>query len=127
MAIKVLLIEDDSDMLEMFTYTLNPIEFNVRVVKSDMEAVHAGIKWRPEVIVLDTSLPDEKARELCHAIRNLSRIPLLVLSVLDSADVITRLLDAGADEYLARPAPNGVLVAYLNRLARRAREEKEAS
>jgi PleD family two-component response regulator len=54
-------------------------------------------------------------------------VPILVLSALNKPGAVAQALDEGADDYLIKPVPSGVLVAHLKNLIRRARVEREAS
>ncbi|MDD5466784.1 MAG: response regulator [Anaerolineales bacterium] len=120
---KVLLIEDDKAMCETLKLVLEPDTFEVYEVNSGSAGVEAARSLKPDVIILDLLMPGMDGWEATRAIRAFSRIPILVLSAVSKPDMVTKALDAGADEYLIKPVPSSVLVAHLKRLARRARAE----
>jgi two-component system KDP operon response regulator KdpE len=63
---------------------------------------------------------------VCRSIREFSQTPILVLSVLNKPDAVAKALDEGADDYLIKPVPSGVLIAHLKNLIRRSRAESKA-
>lgn len=76
---------------------------------------------RPALIVLDLGLPDQDGVDVCHALREWSAAPILVLSARHSDTEKARALDAGADDYLTKPFSTIELQARMRALLRRAR------
>jgi two-component system KDP operon response regulator KdpE len=74
----------------------------------------------PDVIILDLMMPDMDGYEVCAKIRDFSIVPILVLSALDMPGMVSKALDAGADDYLIKPVTSSILIAHLNNLVRRA-------
>ena len=64
-------------------------------------------------------LPELNGIDLCREIREISSIPILVLSALDFPAMVAQALDSGADDYLTKPISSGTLIARLNKLVRR--------
>jgi DNA-binding response OmpR family regulator len=79
----------------------------------------------PDVVILDLMMPGMDGLHVCTRVRSFSNVPILVLSALDSPGMVASALDAGADDYLVKPVPSGVLIAHLLTLSRRAEQEKE--
>jgi two-component system response regulator ResD len=73
----------------------------------------------PDVIILDLMMPGMDGWQVCSQIRTFSSVPILILSALHSPGLVASALDAGADDYLVKPVPSGVLIAHLNKLTRR--------
>ncbi len=71
-------------------------------------------------------MPGMDGWQVCTEVRAFSDVPILILSALDSPGMVASALDAGADDYLVKPVPSGVLLAHLNNLNRRAIAEKKA-
>ena len=69
-------------------------------------------------------MPEMDGWQVCKQIRTFSDTPILILSALDSPGLVAAALDSGADDYLIKPVTSGVLVAYINKLVRRAKLEK---
>ncbi len=124
---KVLIIDDDVDMTDVLKLVLEGAGFDVVVNNSSIESIAVTRYHNPDVVILDLLMPGMDGWEVCKAIRRFSQIPILILSVFSRPGMIEQALDAGADDYLVKPVPRGVLVAHLNGLARRARVELAAA
>jgi DNA-binding response OmpR family regulator len=123
----VLLIDDDTAMTEMLKVILEPKGFRVWMARSGEEGVEAVRRLHPDVVVLDLYMPSSDGWRICRTIREFSHVPILVLSALSKPGTVAEALDEGADDYLIKPVPGGVLVAHLRNLARRARAERDAA
>ena len=123
----VLVIDDDVAVTEMLSVILEPKAFKVFTAHTGEEGIAAASRLQPDVIVLDLHLPGMDSSQLCRTIRESSGVPILVLSALNKPGIAAQALDDGADDYLIKPVPSGVLVAHLNNLIRRARAERDAS
>jgi len=64
--------------------------------------------------------------QICRAIREFTRVPILVLTAMTKPGAVAQALNEGADDYLIKPVSAGVLVAHLNNLIRRAHGENGA-
>jgi DNA-binding response OmpR family regulator len=122
----VLVIDNDVTLTELLKATLEPKAFEVHTVNEVENDVDAVRRLNPDVIVLDLYLPEKDGWRVCRDIRKFSKIPILILSVLNNPDAIAQALDEGADDYLIKPVPSGVLIAHLNNLIRRAQAEQVA-
>jgi DNA-binding response OmpR family regulator len=116
---KVLVIDDDTAMTDLFKLTLGPKGFDVITANSAADGIAAIKQHHPDVVVLDLLMPGEDGWETCGSIRKFSNVPILVLSALSSPGLTTRLLDAGADDYLIKPVSTRMLIAQINKLCRR--------
>lgn len=121
---RVLIIDDDPAMTELLDIVLKPRGFDVTTCNTGEEGVELTRQIRPDVIVLDLMMPGMDGWKVCAAIRAFSNVPILILSALDGPGMVASALDAGADDYLVKPVPSGVLVAHLNNLTRRGGIEK---
>ena len=122
----VLVIDNDVSLTEILKATLEPEAFEVHTAHEVEEGINAIHQLNPDVIVLDLHLPEKDGWKVCRDIRAFSKIPILILSVLNNPDAIAQALDEGADDYLIKPVPSGVLIAHLKNLIRRARAEQVA-
>ena len=123
----VLVIDNDVALTEALKATLEPKDFEVRTAHEVGEGINAVHQLSPDVIVLDLYLPEKDGWQVCRDIREFSNIPILILSVLNNPEAIAKALDEGADDYLIKPVPNGVLIAHLKKLIRRGRKESLAA
>ena len=94
---------------------------------SSDEGMETIRRSNPDIVVLDLYLPETDGWQICRSIREFSPVPILVLSALNKPGTVAEALDEGADDYLIKPVPGGILVAHLNNLTRRARAEREAA
>ena len=126
MVSSVLVIDNDVSLTEILKAALEPKAFEVHTSLEIEEGINAIHRLNPDVIVLDLHLPEKDGWQVCRDIRAFSKIPILILSVLNNPDAIAQALDEGADDYLIKPVPSGVLIAHLKNLIRRARAEHVA-
>ena len=124
MMYKVLIIDDDPAMTELVTLLLKTHGLDAYMANSGEEGIHLINKLAPDVVILDLMMPGMDGWQVCSQVRSFSSIPILILSALDSPGLVARALDGGADDYLVKPVPSGVLIAHLNTLVRRASTEK---
>lgn len=126
MVSSVLIIDNDVSLTEILKAAMETEAFEVHTAHEIEEGINAIHRLNPDVIVLDLHLPEKDGWQVCRDIRAFSKIPILILSVLNNPDAIAQALDEGADDYLIKPVPSGVLIAHLKNLIRRARAEHVA-
>ena len=125
MLTSVLVIDDDAAMTEMLKSILEPNSFDVITAHSIQEGINATRKLNPDVVILDLYL--KNGNQACQSIRKFSKVPILILSALNKPNAVAQALDEGADDYLIKPVPSGVLVAHIKNLIRRSQAEQVAS
>ena len=121
---RVLIIDDDPAMTELVTLLLKTHGLDAYMANSGEEGLMMIKKVSPDVVILDLMMPCMDGWQVCTQVRSFSAVPILILSALDSPGLVARALDGGADDYLVKPVPSGVLVAHLNTLMRRAATER---
>jgi DNA-binding response OmpR family regulator len=121
MTLKVLAIDDDPALTGLLNIILTTQGFTVETASTSEEGLRLVHEFSPDVILLDLMMPGMNGWQLCAKVREFSTIPILILSALDNPGNVADALDAGADDYLVKPVPTGVLVAHINNLSRRAR------
>ena len=127
MVSSVLVIDNDVAMSEIIKAILEPKAFEVFTAHEVKVGIADVRRLNPDVIVLNLFMPETNGWQVCRDIRTFSKIPILVLSAVNNPDAVARALDEGADDYLIKPVPSGVLIAHLNNLIRRSRAEQVAS
>ena len=121
---KVLIVDDDVETTELMKILLEPNAFEVAVANSVQDGMEKVNSLKPDVMIVDLMMPNMDGWQVCREVRKFSRVPILVLSVVNSPEMVAKALDAGADEYLVKPVTCSVLIAHLRRLARRAKLER---
>jgi DNA-binding response OmpR family regulator len=116
---QILLIEDDPHVREGLEIALRHLGHDV-LARSDGEAGIAAISaFEPDVVVLDVMLPGADGFEVCRRVRAFSSVPIVMLTARsDDMDIVAG-LEAGADDYLAKPVQPRVLEAKLKAVLRR--------
>lgn len=117
---KVLVIDDDPGMTELLCLLLKPATSEVYVANTGKDGLALMQAYSPDVVILDLMMPEMDGYEVCQSIRTSSKVPILVLSALDMPGMVSKALDAGADDYLIKPVTSSILIAHLNNLLRRA-------
>jgi DNA-binding response OmpR family regulator len=123
---KVLIVDDDNDTTELLKIILAPNEFDVVTANSGQEGIDMARSFNPDVMVVDLLMPGMDGIMVCKEVRKFSSIPILVLSAVGKPGIAEQALNEGADDYLIKPMNKNVLVASLNKLARRAHAEQAA-
>lgn len=118
----ILVVEDDSDILELIKYTLVREGFHVTTLMSGDGAVEKAVSVTPDLILLDLMLPGLDGFELCRLFKrnnDLEHIPVVMLTAKsEDADVVTG-LELGADDYITKPFSPKVLTARIRTILRR--------
>jgi len=110
MAIKILVIDDDTAITELMTMLLKTHGFEVITTNSGEEGINLAKAHNPGVILLDLMMPEVDGWQVCKAVRQFSNAPILVLSALNDPRMVASVLDAGADDFLVKPVPSGGLI-----------------
>ena len=119
-AMRILVVEDDADVARFLRRGLTEEAYAVDVVEDGDAAMEAAEVNPYDAIVLDFALPKANGLEVCRRIRESgSHVPILMLTARDTVDDKIAGLDAGADDYLAKPFAFGELLARLRALLRR--------
>jgi len=116
---KILVIDDDLAVTELMSMLLKTFGFEVLTTNNGLEGIRLVKEFEPNVVLLDLMMPDVDGWQVCKSIRKTSNVPILVLSALNEPRMVASVLDAGADDFLVKPVPSGVLVANIKKLIRR--------
>jgi len=117
---KILVVDDDPDLLALVGFALNQSGFAVIKATSVASANQAFASEAPDLAILDINLPDGTGFEICESIRRRSRIPVMMLTARGEEEDLVRALDLGADDYLTKPFSPRTLLARVRALLRRA-------
>ncbi|GAB4531807.1 MAG: hypothetical protein Kow0063_11510 [Anaerolineae bacterium] len=117
---QILVIDDDPLVLRMVKHTLSKEGAQVHTGTNGMEGLTQFYAHRPDLVILDVMMPDTDGWGICARLRQLSDVPILMLSALGGDNHIVRGLRTGADDYLTKPFAVQVLLARVEALLRRA-------
>ncbi|NHF58660.1 response regulator transcription factor [Flavobacteriaceae bacterium TP-CH-4] len=122
---KILLIDDEPDILEIVGYNLSAEGYQVFTAKNGAEGVEKAKKKQPHLIILDVMMPEMDGIEACEIIRGTPGLEHTIITFLtargeDYSQVAG--FDAGADDYITKPIKPKVLVSKVKALLRRLKE-----
>lgn len=119
---KILVVEDDQIIGEMLTMYLAEEQFQVRRESTAQDGFQAVADFNPDVIVLDLVLPDSSGVDLCAKFRELTDVPIIVISMKTAVADRIQAINAGADDYLVKPFSMQELKVRIVALLRRWQE-----
>ena len=123
----VLVIDDEVQIRRLLRITLEAAGYSVVEADTGRFGLDEAARRQPDAIVLDLGLPDMGGLEVLRQLREWSRVPVLVLTVIAGEPEKVAALDAGADDYLTKPFGAAELTARLRAILRRAPGENEPS
>jgi len=111
---RVLVIEDDEEIVDVLRRTLRAEGYEVRVSEEGAGGVRVSSEFLPDLVILDLGLPDMDGLEVCSLLREEnSELPILMLTARDGAENRVAGLDSGADDYLEKPYNRDELLARM--------------
>ncbi len=116
---RILVVDDDVDLLELLTLVLTRAKARVYTAPEGQDGLRKFYAHQPDLVILDLMLPDIHGREVCRQIRELSPVPIIMLTVLRSDEEVILGLDCGADDYVTKPFSVDVLLARVRAALRR--------
>lgn len=99
----ILVVDDEPQILRALKTILSSKQFRVISASRGEEGLVLAAAQKPDLIILDLSLPDISGMEVCSRIREWSQVPIIILSVRDRESDKVQALDRGADDYLSKP------------------------
>ena len=128
--IKILLVDDELDILEIVGYNLSQEGYQVFTAVNGKDAIAKAKKELPHLIIMDVMMPEMDGMEACEAIRKLPELNDVIITFLtarseDYSQVAG--FDAGADDYITKPIKPKLLVSKVKALLRRLKEEEHNS
>jgi len=120
MAAKILIVEDDRNLLDTLKYNLRKEGYNAVTAIDGAEALDIARREKPDLIILDIMLPKLSGFEVCRILRKETTVPVLMLTA--KADEVDKIvgLEIGADDYMTKPFSMRELLARLGAMLRRA-------
>ena len=125
--IRILLVDDEPDILEIVGYNLKAEGYQVFTAENGLVSIKKAKKHRPHLIILDVMMPEMDGIEACEKIRKIPELSETVITFLtargeDYSQVAG--FDAGADDYITKPVKPKVLLSKVKALLRRFKEPK---
>lgn len=126
---RILVVDDEPQITRVIRRSLSAQRYDVRVAADGEAALELFHDWQPNLVITDLSMPNMGGLELCHKLRTISDVQIIVLTVKSEERIKVEALDAGADDYVTKPFGIDELLARIRAALRRApsREAKESS
>lgn len=124
---KILIVDEDNDIAELISFHLTNEFFDTKIVNTAKEALWVYDTYTPNMILLDTTLPDMDGYQLCREIRAKSNVPMIIVSA--KSEIYDKVLglDLGADDYIVKPFELIELISRIKAVLRRYQPIQPAS
>ncbi len=119
---KILLVDDEPDILEFMEYNLKKEGYQTFLAKNGQEAIEVATRVKPNLIILDIMMPVMDGIEACRIIRNNAELKNTMITFLTARNEDYSQIagfDVGADDYISKPIKPRVLVSRIKALMRR--------
>ena len=120
--IKILLADDEPDILDFLSYNLKKEGFDVYTAENGLKAIEIATKIHPDLIVLDVMMPLADGIETCRRLREMPEFKQTIIIFLTARDedfTQVAALDVGGDDYISKPLKPRVFISRINALLRR--------
>ena len=124
---KILLVDDEEDILEFLSYNLKKEGFGIDTANNGISALKKLEKSKPDLIILDVMMPEMDGIEVCEKIREQDNFDdVLILFLTARSEEYSELagFSAGADDYITKPIKPKLLVSRVNAILKRKRKKK---
>ena len=118
---RILVVDDDTQLLRLIHLSLQKQGFSVFTATNGKDGLSLFHQIAPDIVILDIMMPGMDGWEVCNRLRQVSSVPIILLTALDSEQNIVDGLMGGADDYLVKPFTTAELRARVVALLRRAR------
>lgn len=116
---RILVVDDEPQLTRVLLRTLSSKGYEVRVAGDGEFALQTFHDWPPSLVITDLAMPNMGGLELCRRLREISDVPIIVLSVRGEEKTKVEALDSGADDYVTKPFGMDELLARIRAALRR--------
>ncbi|NDJ52357.1 MAG: response regulator transcription factor [Chloroflexi bacterium] len=117
---RILIIDDDAALLHLMDYNLQQEGYDVQTAVNGRDGLRAVFEKRPDLVILDVMMPAMDGFETCQRIRELTDVPIIMVTARHQEEDIVRGLELGADDYIIKPFRLSELNARVRAAMRRA-------
>ena len=122
---KILIIDDDEDLTQMLLGRLLYRGYDVYAANSGLDGLKLAYQYHPNLVILDLMMPEMDGFEVCSRLRELSDVPILLLSAKDADNDVIKGFRLGADDYISKPFRVWELESRLIAILKRTRVSEE--
>ena len=126
--IKILLVDDEPDVIEIIKYNLLQEGYSVKTASNGKEAIKKAEKTTPHLIIMDVMMPEMDGIEACEYLRknpNFNDTIIMFLTARGEDYSYVAAFDTGADDYVTKPIKPKIIVSKVKSLLRRLKKEEE--
>ncbi len=116
---RILIIDDEPQIRKLLNVSLKAQGFLAEEAASGQDGINQAAIFKPDLMIVDLGLPDIDGKEVVRQIREWSNAPIIILTARDQEQEKIDALDAGADDYVAKPFGMGELMARVRVCLRR--------
>ena len=127
MSAKILVVDDDPILAELVSYVLKAEGYEPIVAIDGPDGVAKFVAEKPDLVVLDVTMPRMDGFEVCERLRKLGDTPIIMVTGQGQEDHMVRGLDLGADDYVVKPFQIKPLMAHVHANLRRAAIQSSAA
>ena len=124
---KILVIDDDLILQQTIAENLRTLGYEVESASKAIDGLKKAYEIKPDLIILDVMLPGMDGWQTCQRFREMSNVPIMMLTALGTEDNVVKGLELGADDYLVKPVTLKELGARVKALLRRAYSSNRSS
>jgi two-component system KDP operon response regulator KdpE len=119
---RVLAVDDDAEFLALTQMWLENAGYDVLTAQDGLEGLRRVFSSRPDLVLLDASMPGMDGYEVCRRIRDMSDIPVIMMTVDSGSTDLLRAFGYGADDYITKPVDFTEVMARVTAVLRRVRK-----
>ena len=129
-SLKILIVDDDLDIIEILKYNLNNSGYFVKSANNGIKAIKKAKKFLPDIILMDVMMPEMTGIEACSEIRKIDQLRNTIIIFLSArSEDYTQIsaYDAGADDYISKPVKPKILLKKISNIAKKIKLENTHS
>ncbi len=127
---KILVVDDEEEIRDLMCRLIESADYIPMTAKNGVEALEIAREVKPELVMLDVKMPEKNGWSVLEEIRldpELSDLPVIMLTALDSSDEVVKGFNLGADDYITKPFEYQVVKARIDAVIRRSRAKASTS
>ena len=117
---RILVVDDEPQLVRVLRTGLKSRGYDIRAAADGLAGLELFIDWRPDLVITDLAMPNVDGLEFCRRLREISQVPIIVLSAKGEEKTKVEALDLGADDFVTKPFGIDELLARVRASLRRA-------
>ena len=115
----VLVVDDDLDIINMLDLILRKAGYGFHFATNGQDGIQACAQNTPDIILLDVMMPEMDGVEVLATLRQITQVPVIMVTAVGQEDTVVQSFDLGADDYVIKPFSPKVLVARIEAILNR--------